>query len=235
VKIRGMRIELGEIEVQQNTHPGVSESVVTAQENEVGEKQLVSYFVGRAEGAPSVDELREYLKERLPGYMAPSLFVELEKLPLTADGKVDRRALPKAEQRGGGREYVGPRSAVEEIVCGIWEEALRVEKVGIYDNFFELGGHSLLATQVVSRVRSALGVEVPVRVQFTKQTVAAFAAEVEQRRRGGEAAVEVIGRVARDGELPLSYAQQRLWFIDQLEPGGAMYNIPSTLRVRGEL
>src|SRR5262249_31591449 len=175
-------------------------------------------------------------QERLPDYMAPGAIVQLEAMPLTPNGKLDRRALPKPELNGAGRLYIGPRTSVEEIVCGIWAEVLRVERVGIYDNFFELGGHSLLATQVVSRMRNLLGVEAPLRSLFTHPTVAAIAAEVEQQQRGGGAApVEAIGRVARGGELPLSYAQQRLWFIDQLEPGSTVYNIPGAVRLSGRL
>src|SRR5437868_3123363 len=167
--------------------------------------------------------------------MVPWSIVKLEKMPLTANGKLDRRALPKPEARGE-REYEGPRNAVEEIVSGIWSEVLKVEKVGIHDNFFELGGHSLLATQVVSRVRSALGVEVRLRALFTEQTVAGFAAEVEQERsKGGEGVAAAIERAGREGEMPLSYAQQRMWFIDQLEPGSAAYNIPCAVRLSGRL
>ncbi|PYP82153.1 MAG: non-ribosomal peptide synthetase [Blastocatellia bacterium AA13] len=234
VKIRGYRIELGEIESVLGEHRSVAQASVVAREDEIGEKRLVGYVVEREEGA-SGEELRRYLEERLPGYMVPWSIVKLEKMPLTANGKLDRRALPKPEARGE-REYEGPRNAVEEIVCGIWSEVLKVEKVGIHDNFFELGGHSLLATQVVSRVRSALGVEVRLRALFTEQTVAGFAAEVEQEQgRGSEGIAERIERAGREGEMPLSYAQQRMWFIDQLEPGSAAYNIPCAVRLSGRL
>src|SRR5262245_23319453 len=234
VKIRGYRIELGEIEASLNQHASVEQVVVLAREDEPGEKRLVGYVVARQQ--VGVRELREYLQERLPDYMLPGAIVQLEAMPLTPNGKIDRRALPKPELNGTGRFYVGPRTAVEEIVCVIWAEALRVEQVGIYDNFFELGGHSLMATQVVSRMRNLLGVEVSLRKLFTHPTAAAIAAEVEQQqRRGGDAPVESIARVARDGELPLSYAQQRLWFIDQLEPGSAAYNIPCAVRLAGRL
>src|SRR5262245_29406599 len=234
VKIRGYRIELGEIEAAINEHPSVEQVIVLAREDEPGEKRLVGYVVARQQ--VSVRELREYLLERLPDYMAPGAIVQLEAMPLTPNGKIDRRALPKPELNGEGRLYVGPRTAVEEIVCGIWAEVLRVEQVGVYDNFFELGGHPLMATQVVSRMRNLLGVEVSLRKLFTHPTAAAIAAEVEQhRRRGGEAPVESIARVARGGELPLSYAQRRLWFIDQLEPGSSAYNIPCAVRLAGRL
>src|SRR5215510_12261349 len=234
VKIRGYRIELGEIEATLNRHPSVSQGIVIVREDEPGEKRLVGYVVVRQQ--VSNQELREYLQERLPDYMAPGAIVQLEEMPLTANGKLDRRALPKPELGGAGGRYEGPRSAVEEIVCGIWSEALRVERVGIQVNFVELGGHSLLATQVVSRMRNLLGVEVSLRNLFSHPTAAAIAAEVEiQRQSGKEGAVEGIARAGRDQELPLSYAQQRLWFIDQLEPGSAAYNIPSAVRLRGRL
>src|SRR5262245_45256226 len=234
VKIRGYRIELGEIEAAIKEHPSVEQAIVLAREDEPGENRLVGYVIARQQ--VSVRELREHLQESLPDYMLPGAIVQLEAMPLTPNGKIDRRALPKPELNGTGRFYVGPRNAVEEIVCVIWAEALRVEQVGIYDNFFELGGHSLMATQVVSRMRNLLGVEVSLRKLFTHPTAAAIAAEVEQQqRRGGETPVESIARVARDGELPLSYAQQRLWFIDQLEPGSAAYNIPCAVRLVGRL
>jgi amino acid adenylation domain-containing protein len=234
VKIRGYRIELGEIEAVISEHPLVEQVIVLAREDEPGEKRLVGYVVGRRQ--ISSQELKEYLLARLPDYMAPGAIVQLEAMPLTANGKLDRRALPKPELNGAGRLSVGPRTAVEEIVCGIWAEVLRVEHVGIHENFFELGGHSLLATQVVSRMRNLLGVEVSLHNLFTHPTVAAIAAEVEvEQRGGGQAPVEAIARVVRDRELPLSFAQQRLWFIDQLEPGSAAYNIPCALRLIGEL
>src|SRR5581483_9471138 len=233
VKVRGYRIELGEIEAALNEHPAVAQAVVLAREDEPGEKRLVGYVVGQRQ--VSSQELREYLRERLPEYMVPGVFVELAEMPLTANGKLDRRALPRPQLEPADSAYVGPRTAVEEIVGGIIAEVLRLERVGVEDNFFELGGHSLLATQVVSRMRKLLGVEVPLRSLFTNPTVAALAREAEQRQRGGASAAEAIERVGREQELPLSYAQQRLWFIDQLEPGSAAYNIPSAVRLRGRL
>ena len=173
VKVRGYRIELGEIEAVLSEHAAVEQAVVVAREEEPGEKRLVGYVVGRQE--INSKELREYLKERLPDYMVPGAIVQLEEMPLTANGKIDRRALPKPEMSEVSGRYAGPRTAVEEIVCGIWEEVLGVEKVGMADNFFELGGHSLLATQVVSRVRNMFGVEVSLRKVFTEPTVAAMA------------------------------------------------------------
>ncbi len=238
VKVRGFRIELGEVEAVLGRHPGVQDVVVVAH-GEGEARRLVAYVVLESAGEVTVGELRQYVVERLPDYMVPSAFVVLDSFPLTPNGKVDRRALPAPD---GSRpelaaRYVAPRSVVEEVVAGVWAEVLGVDRVGVLDDFFELGGHSLLATQVVSRLRDALGVEVPLRQLFEEPTVAAVARWVERARAGGEAASAVppLQPISRQGELPLSFAQQRLWFLDQLSPGGSFYNIPSALRLRGEL
>ncbi len=234
VKVRGFRIEVGEIESALASHAAITECVVVAREETSGDKRLVGYVVGRQQ--VSSQELREYLRERLPDYMVPGAIVQLQAMPLTASGKLDRRALPKPELGREGSEYVGPRTAVEEIVSGIWAEVLRVEKVGISDNFFELGGHSLLAMQLVSRVRNILGVEVSLRSLFTSPTVAAMATEVEQLKRSGETTpVPPLIKSDHGGDLPLSFAQQRLWFIDQLEPGNSTYNMPAAVRLSGRV
>ena len=192
-----------------------------AREDRPGEKRLVAYVVGRRGREPDAGRLRDHLAAKLPEYMVPSAFVPLERLPLTANGKVDRRALPAPEmgdlQRG---EYVAPRTELERRLCEIWEELLGVERVGIEDNFFELGGHSLLATRVVSRVRSALGRELPLRALFEHPTIGGPVREPA----GAERRLGCCRRSRswRDREkLPLSYAQQRLWFIDRLEGGAA--------------
>src|SRR5581483_9231754 len=235
VKGRGYRIELGEIEARLGGHPGVRESVVVARETDGGEKQLVGYVVmeegGRAE------ELRAYLKERLPEYMVPAFVVRLERLPLTANGKVDRRSSPAPEGAGGAVEgHVAPRTAVEEILAGLYEEVLRVGRVGMRDNFFELGGHSLLATRLVSRVRESLGVELALRSLFEGPSVGELAGKVEELRAAGQGLkAPPLVRVERGGELPLSYAQERLWFLDQLEPGNRAYNIAGAVRIEGPL
>jgi amino acid adenylation domain-containing protein/non-ribosomal peptide synthase protein (TIGR01720 family) len=234
VKIRGYRIELGDIEAAINEYAFVDQAVVLAREDEPGEKRLVGYVVSRRQICGK--ELRAYLQERLPDYMAPAAFVQLEKLPLTANGKIDRRSLPRPEIDSPKESFVAPRSAVEEILCELWSEVLRVTRVGITDNFFELGGHSLLAMQLVSRARNFLGVEIPLRSLFTNPTVAAIAAEVEQLKRLGEKTpVPALIRIDRAENMPLSFAQQRLWFIDQLRPGNATYNIPFAVRLSGRL
>jgi amino acid adenylation domain-containing protein len=230
VKIRGFRIELGEIEAALCAVAGVRDAVVLAREE--GEKRLVAYVVA---GGTTIDDLRAQLKARLPEYMMPSAFVMLDALPLTPNGKVDRKALPAPEAGSTERAYVAPRTPLEEILATIWCAVLRLARVGVDDNFFELGGHSLLATQVVSRVRTLVGVELPVRVLFDSPTVARLAKEVELRKSGPQTDERPLARVARTGALPLSFAEARLWFLDQYEPGKATYNIPDAVRLRGPL
>jgi amino acid adenylation domain-containing protein len=190
VKLRGYRIELGEIEAALRSHEGVQEAVVVAAVGAGGEKRLVAYVVEeRAGSAGGASELRSYLSGKLPEYMVPGVYVVLEELPLTANGKVDRRQLAEREvEVDHEREYVGPRTAVEEILCGIWEAVLQVERVGVHDNFFELGGHSLLATQVVSRVRQALAVELPLRALFAAAAAVVCATAVMVHRAAGAGA-----------------------------------------------
>ncbi len=236
VKVRGYRIELGEIEAEVMKGGVVKQCAVVVREDEAGEKRIVAYVVGRGEGRVESGEVRKYLQGRLPDYMVPSRIVELSEMPLTVNGKVDRKALPAAVAVEMTEEGEEERTAIEEIIAGIFEEVLRVERVGIRDNFFELGGHSLLATQVVSRVREALQVELPLRALFEAPTVAGLSKAVERERsEGGRLDAPAIEAVSRDGELELSYAQQRLWFMQQLEPESAAYNIPMGVRLRGEM
>ena len=182
-------------------------------------------------------ELRSYLQQRLPGYMIPGAFIFLDRLPLTPNGKLDKRSLPKLKQRlHGASSYLAPRTPVEDLLAGLWQEVLQVDRVGIEDNFFALGGHSLLATQVISRLREILRIELPLRALFEAQTLAGFAERVERasRHASGFAAPPLVP-VDRDQLSPLSFAQLRLWFIHQLEPGGSAYNIPYAVRIEGEL
>jgi acyl carrier protein len=170
--------------------------------------------------------------------MVPSAFVSLEQLPLTPNGKLDRRALPAPEfsEAARGQQYVAPCSETEAVVAEIWSEVLRVGRVGVGDNFFELGGHSLLATQVVAQVNRRLGIELPLRELFEYPTVERLAAQVAARLgEGGRRETLPLRRVERGERVALSFAQQRLWFLDQLEPGSAAYNIPVAVRLRGEL
>ncbi len=181
VKLRGYRIEPGEIEQALREHEAVQDAVVVVRGGEDEEKRLVAYVVAEAWQA-SVSELRAHLLERLPEYMVPWSFEYLERLPLNANGKVDRDALPEpASVTELSGEYVGPRTATEEMLCGIWSEVLRVERVGVHDNFFALGGHSLLGMQVNSRMRQAFGVELPLRALFEAESLATLAAHVEEQ------------------------------------------------------
>jgi amino acid adenylation domain-containing protein len=241
VKLRGFRIELGEIEAVLNQHPSVREVVVLAREDEPGNKRLVAYIVLNPQSKiqnPKSNDLTRFLRERLPDYMVPSIFVMLEVLPLTPNGKVNRQALPAPDRARSNVEgtFVVPRTPVEEVIAGIWAETLGIERVGIHDNFFELGGHSLLATQVVSQVREAFQVEMPLRSLFETPTVAGLSDHIEAAMRTGQKQdVLAIAPFSRDAALPLSFAQQRLWFLDQLEPGNPFYNISRVVHLKGVL
>ncbi len=238
VKIRGYRIELGEIESALLAHDQVREVAVLAREDKPGEKRLVAYVAPSDDTAILAATLREHLEACLPSYMVPSAFVFLTSLPLTANGKLDRKALPAPEGHQTLEEqYVPPRNPVEEQLCGIWQEVLHVDQVGVQDNFFHFGGHSLLATQVISRVRAAFQVELPVAALFTGPTVAELAQALQQQWTTGAAEVSVppLATQQRDEVVPLSFAQQRLWFLDQLLPDSPQYNMPGALRLRGHL
>jgi amino acid adenylation domain-containing protein len=237
VKLRGHRIELGEIETALRETGGVREAVVRCWDPHAGDQCLVAYVV-RDESAAvtSVNDLRMALRERLPDYMVPSFFVALEELPLTENGKVDRDALPAPVTSEIETGAVAPRTPTEELLANVWAEILRVRSVGVHDNFFDLGGHSLLATQVVSRIRETFKVELPVRALFEKPTIVELAQSIDvalQSETG--ATLTPIERVDRTGKLPLSFAQQRLWFIDQLSTGNTVYNIQVAVRLTGSL
>ncbi|MBW4594951.1 MAG: amino acid adenylation domain-containing protein [Brasilonema angustatum HA4187-MV1] len=237
VKIRGFRIELGEIETVLSQHGDVQASVVIAREDPPSDKRLVAYIVPQTEAVLTISELRQYLKAKLPEYMVPSAFVILEGLPLTPNGKVDRHALPRPDLHSELKDtYVAPRTPTEEILAQIWAQVLKVEQVGIYDNFFTLGGHSLLAMQLISRIRSIFQVELPLREFFATATVAELAHLIGQLQQQDLklTAPPILAR-AESAELPLSFAQQRLWFLDQFEPNSALYNIPIALRLAGTL
>jgi amino acid adenylation domain-containing protein len=236
LKVRGHRIEAGEVESALNDHPGVKESVVLAPEDAGGQRRLVAYL--RADvPAPADAELRAHLKTRVPDHMIPSAFVALEEFPLMPNGKVDRRALLSVglpEQETGAAEPA--RTPLEELVAGVWATVLGRAEVGRDDEFFALGGDSLLATQAAARLREVCGAEVGVRAIFEWPTVAALAAHLEGVRRSvGTGADDSITPIPRGGALPLSFSQQRQWFIHQLEPESHAYNIPAAVRLRGQL
>ena len=239
VKVRGFRVELGEIEAALARHESVGEAVVVAREGAAGGRQLVAYVVPADSRALQAAELRGFLRERLPEYMLPAAFVALGRLPLTLNGKVDRRALAAREldARGGGAaSHTTPRTVVEELMADLWSSVLGVESVGVNEDFLELGGHSLLAIQLVSRVRETFNVELPVRSLFETRTVAGLAAETERRLGAGvSSSIPPLAPAARGAAVPLSFAQQRLWILDQLEPGLPVYNVPVAVSINGRL
>ncbi|HEY6931525.1 MAG TPA: amino acid adenylation domain-containing protein, partial [Thermoanaerobaculia bacterium] len=239
VKIRGFRIEPGEIESAIVQHESVIECVVVAHEDVLGEKRLVAYLVTRGEKPPAVTELRELLKSTLPDYMIPSAFLFLDALPLTPNGKIDRRALPPPEEKRPdlAEAFADPRTPVEEILAGIWSQVLKIDRIGIHDNFFALGGHSVLGTQVLSRVREHFQVDLPLRALFERPTTESLAKLIGSARVDdpGVPPPPRLKQVSRDRELPLSFAQQRLWFLDQLELDMSSYIVADALRLRGDL
>ncbi|HYH83826.1 MAG TPA: amino acid adenylation domain-containing protein, partial [Longimicrobium sp.] len=233
VKIRGFRIEPGEIEARLAEHPGVRAPVVLAREDAPGDRRLVAYYL--ADEPVAVDALKSHLAERLPEYMVPAAYVWMETYPLTPNGKLDRNALPAPKGDAyAAREYDAPVGETEQAVAAIWAEVLGAERVGGRDHFFDLGGHSLLGTRVVSRIREVLAVELPLRALFEAPTLAELAARIDLERRAGEgAALPPLVPVAREAPLPLSFAQERLWFLHQMEPGDVGYNGPWPSRLRG--
>ncbi|MFL5348035.1 MAG: amino acid adenylation domain-containing protein, partial [Hyalangium sp.] len=237
VKVRGFRIELGEIESALDKYPGVRQSVVLAREGKHGDARLVAYLTSSGQQAPTPAELRAFLKQHLPEYMVPSAFVVLEQLPLTPNGKVNRKALPAPEAlTDSASGYIAPRTPTEEKLATVWAEVLSVPSIGAEDNFFELGGHSLLAMRVLSQVRTTLQVELSVRALFEAPTLSAFALKVDEALKHPApegSRPPPLRPMPRTGDIPLAFAQQRLWFLDQLEPGNPVYNTPVALRLSG--
>jgi amino acid adenylation domain-containing protein/non-ribosomal peptide synthase protein (TIGR01720 family) len=235
VKIRGFRIELGEIEAALQGHPGIDAAVVTAREDRPGDKRLVAYVVPAAppgESAPA--EWREFLSRSLPVYMLPAAFVILGQLPISPNGKLDRRALPAPEpSASAGTRYVAPRTDTERALAEIWAEVLGAARVGVHDDFFQLGGDSIQGVRILSRIRAALGVELSPRAVFDAPSVARLAAAV--RDATGAIDTPPLRPVPRERALPLSPAQQRLWFLDDLTAGGTAYNTGVGLRLSGPL
>ncbi|HVN54986.1 MAG TPA: amino acid adenylation domain-containing protein [Anaerolineaceae bacterium] len=241
VKLRGFRIELGEIENILVRLPGLRNAAVIVREDNPGEQRLVAYLVSTDADHPvPITELRSFLAQNLPDYMHPAAFIYLDQLPLTPNGKVNRKALPVPDQASyadSKTPFQAPRSPTEEILSEIWERLLGISPVGSTMNFFEMGGHSLLATQLASRIREAFDVEIPLKIIFENPVLSGLAAQVDRRR--GSSAIKTfppIQPVPRGvNPLPLSYSQQRLWFLDQLEPGNSFYNLPTAVRLKGWL
>ncbi len=242
VKIRGFRVEPGEIETVLRQHPRVRDAAVVLREDGRGDPLLAGYLVPADAlrddpGEVDLAGVRAHLRARLPEYMVPGVLLVLEALPRTPTGKLDRRSLPDPDAAVREPEpSAAPRTPVEEVLAAIWGEVLRRESIGREESFFDLGGHSLLAARVISRIRSDLAVEVPIRALFEEPTVARLAAEVESLLRGGSrSTAPALGRRGGGSEIPLSFAQHRLWVLDRLNPGTAAYNLPVALRVRGAL
>ena len=270
VKVRGFRVELGEVESALAMHPSVRDCAAAVLDGD-GDARLVAWIVPAAGAAVGVDAraaagsvpaagtldfdaLRDHLRARLPEPMVPSAFVSLDALPITPNGKLDRRALPAPDAPAPSTGYVAPRTEIEAVIAGIWASVLGIDRpghggaegqrgedevhhrrVGVHDGFFALGGHSLTAARVVARLREVFGVEMAVRALFESPTVAELAAAVEAAMRGGDGPAPPIIPISRDEELPLSFGQLRLWLFDQLHPGSDAYNLPGALRLEGEL
>ena len=233
VKIRGFRIELGEIEARLRSHPAIRDAVALAREDSPGDKRLVAYYTATPETSVTAEALRAHLCETLPEFMVPQSYALLEKLPLTPNGKLDRKALPTPEDGAyAANDFEPPASEIETKLAGIWANVLKLDRVGRNDDFFDLGGHSLLAVKVTSSVRQQLNVEIGVTDLFMNSALSEFARAVEKAARSEQASIPI---VSRDEPLPLSFAQQRLWFLARMEGVSQAYHIPLATRLKGQL
>ncbi len=231
VKIRGFRIELGEIENELLKHDKINEAIVIAKEDNSKNKYLCAYIAGEVE--LNNKELREHLSKELPEYMIPAYFIQLEQLPLTANGKVDRKSLPDPDGNiTTGTEYVAPRNEIEEKLVSIWSEVLGIERIGINDNFFELGGHSLKAINISAKINKELNVSVPLREMFKTPTIKGLANYVEGAKQSIYSRIET---VEKKEYYPLSSAQKRMYTLQQFEEDNISYNIPMVMTLEGEL
>lgn len=251
VKLRGYRVELGEIETTLREYSTIKDAIVMIREDKSGDKRLVAYLLGALnENGDTVhldpQEIRHFISERLPAYMIPAIYIELESFPLTPSGKIDRKAFPSPDEDQFliSTNYVAPRSPIEEIVAGLWAEILNLNRISIYDNFFELGGHSLKATQLLSRLRQTFEIDLALREVFENPTVAGIGTVISNKIDEGRGVgiAPPITPLLRDPvtgvpqEAPmLSFSQQRLWFLEQLDPGNLAWNIPLFVRISGEL
>ena len=238
MKVRGFRIEPGEVEAALLDHPEIRDVAVAAWEESPGECRLVAYAVAASNRLPPLSELLDHLRHRLPEYMVPSQLVFLSGLPLTANGKLDRQALPAPDRTRPdlGNAPMAPRTEAEHTLATIWEELLRVDGIGVHDRFFDLGGHSLAATQVAARVREALGINLPVCTVFQHPTVAELAKVLEEEKGSSQKAPDIdLTPLPRTGPLPCSFSQERVWLLLQMDPESRAYEFLSTLRFTGEL
>ncbi|MEM8530664.1 MAG: amino acid adenylation domain-containing protein [Chloroflexota bacterium] len=238
IKMRGFRIELGEIEARLRQHTAVQNVVVILREDRPGDQRLVAYLILY----PGMEQVEHdwvcFVEETLPGYMVPSAYLILDTFPLTSNGKLDRQALPipDIEAIATQGSFIAPRTATEQTLAGIWSSILGITQISVHDDFFTLGGHSLLATQVISRINKAFALNLPLRALFDTSTIADFAERIEKVGFAEQQnTIPPIIPVSRTSSLPLSFAQQRLWFMDQLEPDTPYYNIPAFVRVTGVL
>jgi amino acid adenylation domain-containing protein len=239
VKIRGFRIELGEIEALLNQYPHLREAKVITREDIPGDKRLVAYVITKLQENNQGEisqKIREYLKQKLPDYMIPSAFVVLESFPLTPNGKIDHRVLPAVDFSATQSSYVAPRSPTEEIIAQIWSQVLKVETIGMNDNFFELGGNSLLATQIISRIRQTFSLEMSLRLLFEYPTIAQISEQISNTEQTHNSLLESpIDTRKSQIKLSLSFAQQRLWLLDQLQPNSTAYNLSYSFHIQGKL
>jgi len=234
VKIRGFRIEPGEIESALSSHTDIHENAVTVSSDASGEKRLTAYYATRSKTDIPISEIRKYLKKFLPDYMIPTRFQFMHALPLTANGKIDRKSLLEPEWLHEKDDAAKPTNPIEEIIADIWSEILSLDSVGIHDNFFEIGGHSLIATRIVSRLRRIFNIELSVRRIFESPTISELSTCVQStRNRDDIPVIPSITPISRTSDIPLSFAQQRLWFLDTLEGKNATYNMPAAIRLKG--
>ncbi len=224
------------MEATLSQHPDVRACAAVVREDSAGDKRIVAYVMAAEGERLEPSELRNWLKQRVPEFLVPSAIVPMDAFPLRASGKVNRNAFPAPVYGVADREWLAPRTPVEEMVAEIWADVLKLERIGTNENFFELGGHSLLGTRVISRIRESFGMDVPLRAMFDSPTIAGLAKAIEDLRHAedGRLAPPLVP-VPRDRGLPLSFAQERLWFIDQLNPLSTLYNVSIALRLNGEL
>ena len=230
IKIRGFRIELAEIETVLQRHKNIQQAIVMVREDRPNDKRIIAYIVAEEKEPINLSEIRSYVSESLANYMIPSAFVVLEELPLTPNGKVDRKKLPAPDFNGMHNERVA-RNPKEEILCDLFAEVLGVSRISIDDNFFEMGGHSLLASRLMARIRETLSVELGIGKLFESPTVAELAKQLNDAK----SARPAIQKASRPNEVPLSFAQRRLWFLNCLEGPSPTYNIPLVIRMNGIL
>ncbi|HSK72113.1 MAG TPA: AMP-binding protein, partial [Pyrinomonadaceae bacterium] len=238
IKIRGNRVELGEIEASLISNPNVRECSVIGREDQPGQIRLVAYIVARQKSDSLIEELRALTREKLPDYMQPAAFVMIDSLPLTPNGKIDRKSLPVPDESAFAveKDYAAPRNQTEKLIAEIFAEVLGFSRVGINDNFFEFGGHSLLASRIIARLRKTFKVEIPLRAIFEAPTVAEVAKKTELYQRQTEfASTNDLTKIERPEVIPLSFAQQRLWFLAQMETESSTYNMSEVFRLSGKL